>query len=282
VPFGLPGDQRLDQALGLTYTSAELTDDLHVLGRARLHLDVSTTATVLGFVATLSDVAPDGSTQLVAKGILNGTRRDSLAEPAPLEPGTRYSLSIELDCTAWLFRRGHSLRLALANADWPNVWPTPEPAVSTVYRDSSWLVLPTVPGAAAVESPSFEPAPTEPSRHLLAAEPPEWRIERDGLSRRAWLRYRFGGSERVSPHSVVERSFSFETQVDPDDPAQASARGHHTSVLHRPSGTVAAVSATSVRGSATHFLVTIEVEVRVDGVLHFTRSWAESIPRQLC
>jgi hypothetical protein len=285
VAFGLPGDQRGDQAMGLAYTSPPLAEDLHVLGRATAHLHVSTTATVLGFVANLSDVAPDGSAQLVAKGILNATRRDSLTDPEPLVPGAAYELTIEIDCASWRFQQGHRLRLSLANADWPNVWPTPEPAVSTLYRDPgrpSRLTLPTVPATSGLAAPEFVPAPDEPEPHLHEANPPVWRVERDALSRQAWVRYHFDYTDRVNAHTVVARTYDFQTHVDPAAPGQASARGRHTTVIRRPSGTIEAVSATSVRGTPTHFHVTIEVEVAVDATRQFTRSWTESIPRELC
>jgi hypothetical protein len=36
----------------------------------------------------------------------------------------------------------------------------------------------------------------------------------------------------------------------------------------------------AVQATTTHFHLTIEVEVRVNGALHFTKHWAESVPRQ--
>lgn len=285
VEFGLASDQRLDEALSVTYTTAPLSEDLHVLGRPTVQLHMSTTASVLGFAATLSDVAPDGSSQLVAKGILNATRRDSLTDPQPLQPGAEYELSIEIDTTSWRFTRGHRLRLSVANADWPNVWPTPEPATSTLLRGAgspSRLVLPTVPATCDLPAPSFAPAAEEPTPHGHRADPPVWTVERDGLSRQARVRYHFDYTERVTAHTVVERHYDFETHVDPDAPSQASARGRHSSLITKPSGTVEAVSTTSVRGSADRFHITVAVEVKVDGVRHFNRSWSESVPRHLC
>jgi putative CocE/NonD family hydrolase len=285
VPFGLPGDQRSDEARSATYTTPALAEDLHILGRATAHLHVSTTAEVLGFFATLSDIAPDGSSQLVAKGTLNATRRDSLTNPEPLNPGERYELVIDLDCTSWRFQAGHRLRLSIANADWPNVWPTPEPATSTIYLGDdhpSRLVIPTVPSESDVPPPAFLPAPSEPTPHRDEPQPPVWRIERDALSRQTWMRYQFEYMDRVNAHSVVARSYEFEAHVDPDCPSLASARGRHTSVLRRPSETITAVATTAVRGTAAHFHVTTDVAVTGNGSPHLTRQWTTSIPRQLC
>jgi predicted acyl esterase len=53
-------------------------------------LHISSSASVIGFAVNLSDVAPDGASQLVAKGMLNATRRESLAHPQPLRPNEMY------------------------------------------------------------------------------------------------------------------------------------------------------------------------------------------------
>jgi hypothetical protein len=285
VPFGLPSDQRPDEALSLTYTTAPLVEDHHVLGRATVHLHVSTTATVLGFFASLSDVAPDGSSQLVAKGSLNATRRNSFSDPEPLTPGSPAELVIEIDCTAWRFQAGHRLRLAIANADWPNVWPTPEPATSIVHRSQdrpSRLILPLVPNESGLAPPVFKPAPTEPSPARVDPEPPVWRVERDLLSGSASVRYSFGYTDRVNDQTVVSRTYEFETHVDPRAPALTTAHGRHTSTIRRADGVIKAASTSTVRGSATRFHLTTEVMVTIDDAPHFSRSWSESIPRHLC
>ena len=134
LPFGLPGDQRPDEAHSLVYTTAPLEADMHLLGWCRTVLHVSSTAPVIGFSASLSDIAPDGTSHLVAKGMLNATRRESLTEPQPLTPGEIVELDIQIDCTAWVFEKGHRLRLSIANSDWPNIWPTPYRASSRVLR----------------------------------------------------------------------------------------------------------------------------------------------------
>ena len=67
IHFGLPGDQRPDEALSLTYTSPPLEEDAHVLGRPRAELHVTTSARVIGFCVSLADVRPDGTSHLVAK-----------------------------------------------------------------------------------------------------------------------------------------------------------------------------------------------------------------------
>ena len=284
LPFGLSGDQRPDEAYSLVFTSDPLDDDLHVLGRPHARLHVSSTASVIGFAVSLADVAPDGPSRLVAKGMLNATRRRSLTEPEPLEPGEVYELPIDLDCTGWRFQRGHRIRVSVASADWPNVWPTPEPAVNRVYRGAgrpSRIVLPVVPAAGSAAAPEFRPSPEALERHASQTEPPVWEVSHDALSRRARVHVSAGHTERINDTTVVTREYELNSLVDADDPAGAGARGRHTTRIRRPNGLTEATSSVHVQGTATRFQVTIDLAVTVDGLLHHSRQWTDSVPRRL-
>jgi putative CocE/NonD family hydrolase len=285
LQFGLPGDQRPDEAFSLVYTSPPLEEDVTVIGRPRAVLHVSTSASVLGFAASLSDVAPDGTSHLVAKGMLNGTRRRSLTHPEALEPSEIYELDVEIDTTAWVFTRGHRIRLTLANADWPNVWPTPEPATSSVHRGSelpSRLVLPVAPARGSATPPEFRPSRKAVARHSDSLQPPVWQVVQDVLTGRARVRIaQLWTHERIDAATVVSREIEMEAEVDPTKPADASMRGRHVSRIERPSAVTEAGADVLLRSTATDFHVTVDLEVRVNDARHFGRRWVESIPRAL-
>jgi uncharacterized protein len=274
VPFGLPGDQRPDEALSLVYTSQPIEDDLHVLGRPVVQLRVSSSASVIGFCASLAEVGPDGSSHLVAKGILNVTRRFSLSEPEPLQPGQIVDLEIPIDATGWTFTRGNRIRLSIANGDWPNVWPTPQLATSEVHygQGFSRLVLPVLPAQPGAPVPSFEPSPFPVTRRVDEAEPPSWRVIDDVLTGRKTVEGRYG--RRGDP------AF-FWCTADPSDPARASARGRIEMRRKRPNMEIAAVSEMVIQGSETHLHVTIDLAVSINDAPHLHRHWVESIPRNL-
>ena len=78
------------------------------LGWPRVFLYGSCSAHVATFVAKLADVAPDGSSVLIVDGSLNATRRDSLTDPEPLEPGEVYELEIPMEPTGWVSSSGAS------------------------------------------------------------------------------------------------------------------------------------------------------------------------------
>jgi putative CocE/NonD family hydrolase len=283
LQFGQPGDQRPDEALSAVYTSAPLDDPLTIIGRAVADLAFTTTASVLGFSVSVSDVAPDGTSHLVAKGMLNGTRRHSLTDPEPLAPGERTDLRVEVDCAAWRFEAGHRIRVAIANADWPNVWPTPEPATSRLHRgpDGCRITLPVVPLEGSAEPPAYLPSPVELGRHALRTPPPKWEVAHDLLTRRASVRIREEGEERINATTSVHRDYEIETVVDADRPAQTTAYGRHSSTIRRPGQETTAISTVLLEGAATHFHLTIDLEVRVNGMQHHTRQWTASVPREL-
>jgi putative CocE/NonD family hydrolase len=284
VPFGLAGDQREDEPHALLYTTGLLEEDVTILGRARVVVHVACSAPVIGFVARLCDVAPDGRVQLVTKGMLNATRRASLSNPEPLVPGEWYALELELDATAWRFRSGHRIRLSISNSDWPNVWPTPYAATSWLARGEttpSRLILPEVPREGSGPAPDFRPSSRTVSPHAAAPVPPTWRVSREPLTRASTVEIEWQSRERVDAWTVIEREYSLRATVREDDPARASARGRHTSRVLRGERCYSASSDVSIQAAERRFDVAIALDVALDGNLHGSRRWVEAIPRNL-
>jgi hypothetical protein len=254
------------------------------LGRPRVRLQVASTAKVMGFAVSLSAVAPDGTSCLVAKGMLNGTRRESYSDPSPMDPGSVYALDIDIDATAWTFTRGHRIRLSIASADFPNVWPTPEAGTNTVLfggAHPSCLVLPTVPARGSATPPAFRPSPKAPSPHAAAPEPPTWRVEQDVLTGTTTVTVKYATQFRPHGAALIHREFASHSQVDPGAPAEASVRGWHECRVVRPNHVIQGRTDAMIQSTATHFHITLDLEVRVNGAPHFTRHWVESVKREL-
>ncbi len=284
VPFGLPGDQLEDESRSRVYTSEPHDAPLAILGRPRAILALASSVPVIGVAVTLADVAPDGASHLVSKGMLNATRRHSLTDPEPLEPGVVETLAIDLDATGWRFAAGHRVRLAIAGADWPNVWPTPELADLEVHRGSpepSRLILPEVPDDGPVPPPSFEPSPVA-IRHGADFEPPAtWTVTRDGLTGRATATIQVRTSHTTPDGTVIERDAGCICELDPADPGHAVAHGWHRCRSTRDGHVTEGSAEVSVAASPDAFQLTIDLAVGVDGAAPITRRWDERIPRVL-
>ncbi|MGH8167604.1 MAG: CocE/NonD family hydrolase, partial [Woeseiaceae bacterium] len=167
-------DQRPTDAFSLNYNTAPLERDLEILGLPRAILKVAADAPQANWFVRLSDVAPDGTVTQVAGAGFNGTHRQSARDPKAIVPGQVFPLEIEMHFTSWVFPKGHRLRFAVNNAQWPMLWPTPYSMTTDLYlggADGSHVLLPVVPEGVR-PAPEFLPpveGPTLPGFDTLDA-----------------------------------------------------------------------------------------------------------------
>jgi len=283
-PLVLPADQRGEEAYSAVYTGAVLTAPLEILGCPRLILRVDSDAEVIAFAARLCDVAPDGSSALITKGILNATHRDSDSDPSPLVPGQEYELTIALDATSWLFEPGHRLRLSISNADFPNAWPTPTLAASRLHLGGdhpSRLILPVVGEVTEpLPAPRFAPSPF-PLTDDPAEEPRPWRVTHDLMRERTEVTIEGSGTGQPVLGYILESSSVATASVDERNPAHAWVRGHQVERYRWPGQTIELQSRGEIGSTETAFNVTLQVAITVDGLPHIQRRWVASYPRHL-
>lgn len=126
----------------LCFTGAPLDADHLLAGHPVLTLHLTADQPDAAIHAYLEDIAPDGQSRYVTEGMLRALHRKEAAMPrlhqvvgpyrsfaradsAPLIPGQPAILRFALLPTAWRFRAGHRIRLALAGADIDNYGQTP-------------------------------------------------------------------------------------------------------------------------------------------------------------
>ena len=284
VPFGLPADQRPDEIHARTYTSLPLDEPLEIVGWPKATLYASSSAPVMVFVVRLCDVAPDGSSALICSGVLNGTRRKSLTDPEPMEPGRVYRLDIDLDGTAWRFDKGHRIRLAVSSADFPNLWPTPTPGTNSIHRGVrllSRLTLPVVPTKEPEDETTFGSGSEGSLYGSASPDKPAWEIVNDVLGERVGMRMSLKGKGSPEEGRVIENEADLELWVSQNDPAHVSAVGRHHRAITTTDGPVTVTSTYGIRSTADAFHATIDLNVTVNGLLHHQRRWVRSFPRQL-
>jgi uncharacterized protein len=125
----------------LTFSTAALTEDMQVVGCPRLELLASSDQLDTDFIVKVSDVAPRPDhlhpelptpATIVTKGWLRASHRrldpvlstdrrpyHTHRDPEPIEPAVIYQFLIELMPLAHVFRRGHGIRVDIANGDSP-------------------------------------------------------------------------------------------------------------------------------------------------------------------
>ncbi len=287
APNGLSRDLRPDEALSLTYTGPPLSEPLDIIGFPEAVLHLSSSAPVAHVVVRLTDVAPDGTSAHVTSGVLNLTHRNGHDRPEPLTPGEVYPIRVILKAAGYRFLAGHRIRLSVASAWWPVIFPSPYPADNALHHGGltpSRLILPVVgPDPDLPAPPRFKTTPPE----MIAVgrdgqeDPPVWRISEDVIAGSVTVES-YEGGETVLPDSTsLFASEHIRLTTFHDDPAHAQLYNEGVYRLTEAGYTIEVESVGTIRGSLSHFHVDIALRVRLNGSLFFQRSWLESIPRHL-
>jgi uncharacterized protein len=279
----LLSDPRPVDAFSLVYDSAPLKKELAILGRPHALLQASATAPLADWFVRISDVAPDGSvTQITGAGI-NGAQRESMAEPRALEPGKFYALDITMHLTSWVFPAGHRIRLAISNALWPMILPTPYAMTTSLELGSngSRLTLPVVPAQGAAP-PAFQaPQPSEGRKDITSVGfpwPGEWTLERDEANQKATVHWK-GKAETNYPWGKETDYESLVYSVDDARPETSAVRGEAESIFALKRGELRWRGHLSVTTDQKNFYYKYTRELLKDGQTLKQKTWEETIPR---
>lgn len=284
-PLVTPVDQRLEEAYSYSWEAPPLSAPVEILGYPEAVIYASVSTDIAALSVRLIDIAPDGTAALITKGVLNLTHRESHSDPTPVVPGEVYALNIQLDATSWLFAAGHSIRISIAAADFPNSWPTPKPYTGILYiggEQASCIKLPVLDAQEpALPTPSLLP-PT-PYTPLVTgySDKPIYSVTRDHIAGTAAVRVGTSGRTRVSEHVEMERSSDATASVSEHDPAHATIRGVNHVVLHWPERTIDTTARAQVESTVDALHVTIQLNILVDGQPYHSRRWAKSVRRHL-
>jgi predicted acyl esterase len=281
-------DQRPTDAFSLVYDTDPLEEELEILGLPRALLRVSADAPLAHWFARLSDVAPDGSVTLVASAGMNGAHRLSAENPSPLEPGREFPLEIEMHFTSWVFPKGHRLRLAVNNAHWPMIWPTPYPFVASLYlggAEPSRLSLPVVPYA---DRPRPRFLPPEEDPELAGYDTLEdettsgygeiARIERDEARRSTRVFAPNQGARRY-PWGTQRFTESIVHEAQDDHPEAASVRGEYRLAIELADRTLRWESDVELRSDRESLHYVNTRRLLQDGRTLREKTWRDTIPR---
>ncbi len=296
LPWGQPQDQRPDNARSITYDWMH-TEELMMFGNSEVTMQVRSSAPVGHVSVKLCDIAPDGMSTLITRGMLDLAQRgmwpsdpfgDLEAESQPIVPGEWMDVKLEFEATTWTLLPGHRIRLAIAGTDWPNCWPPALPFSLGVRRKSVRLVLWTAKSLPAARD-EFVPG-SGPSDH--DADGVEWSYEYDVLGRETRVHTRYGGPYNGTHGTEVVDSYEGSLGISTIDLSQAWAKGcskfDMTFVVPSEGGaggdtttTVCSTAATlHVRSDREWFHVDIALRAERDGALFAERTWTERFPRR--
>jgi hypothetical protein len=287
VPNGVARDLRPDDSLGPIFTSDPLSEDLEVLGSPAVVLSWESPVPVATAVVRLHDVAPDGTPFQVSAGILNLTHRDSHENPEPLVAGEVATVRIALRATAHRFLAGHRIRLSVASAMWPVVWPSPFPAEYGLHLGGSHparVVLPSIPAdrpRAGVPALKATPAGL---REIggYEGESPVWQVVDDVIAGTVTVRTsEFGESTLPDGHSTLYTGERLEMTARDADPAEARMDNEVVYRLREDDREILVEADGMTRTTATEIEMRVGLRVRLDGEPFFEREWRETVERDL-
>jgi uncharacterized protein len=280
----LLSDPRPVDAFSLVYDSMPLEHEVAILGRPHALLRASATAPLADWFARLSDVAPDGTVTQITGAGLNGAQRESMSEPRDLEPGKVYALDIEMHLTSWIFPRGHRVRVAISNALWPMVLPTPYSMTTALVLGGdggSRIVLPVVPlhGEAA---PEFSPPQPSEERTDIKNEgfpwPGDWTVERDEAHQKTTVHWK--GKDGYEYPWGTENDFeSLTYEGDDAHPETCSVDGEAESVFALKGRTLVWRGHLLVTTDQKNFYYKYTRELLKDRQVIKSKTWQETIPR---
>ncbi|MDH3420458.1 MAG: CocE/NonD family hydrolase [Gammaproteobacteria bacterium] len=139
----------------LVYTGERLDEDVVIAGRMRINLSASSNRPDTDFTAKLIDRYPNGTTMLVADGIVRARYREGGPEQRLLEPGQVYSMPIELGHIAYRFRAGHRIQVDVSSSNFPR-WDRNTNTGGPLYRERT-----TAPAANRIHHDNVNPSSLE-------------------------------------------------------------------------------------------------------------------------
>jgi hypothetical protein len=279
-------DQRPIDAYSLVYDSAPLAKDTAILGWPRVILQASTSAQLADWFARLSDVAPDGTVTMITGAGQSGAQLKSVSNPMNLTPGQAYQIPIELHVTSWVFPAGHIIRLAISNALWPMIWPTPYPMTTSLYlggTDTSRLELPIVPSESSSRPryPAIEPAPPMPEHVTSKGDtwpPQDWTVTRDlmtGTTRVLWS----GNDESQFPWGRMKDHEQMSYEVADSKPETSKVHGEGSTTVELPNRVLVWSVVLDIRSDAKNFYYHFERHLTENGKEIRAKAWDDTIPR---
>jgi predicted acyl esterase len=281
-----PTDQRIEAGGSLCFDTDVLDQDVELLGAPIAELELSADRPNAFVACTLSEIMPDQSVARISYGLLNLTHRDSHEHPTPLAPGESYRVQVRMNEVGHRFAAGNRLRLAISTAFWPIAWPSPEPVTLSVHLKGSALRLPVRPkrsqDASLAPFPAAAGAPALRKTYLDA--PREKRtITTDVVTGEVeWLFSESEGTYRIEDIDLT-RSIQMQRRllIHPANPTSARAEARASRAYSRGDWRTSAEVSLILTCDRDRFRVIARMDAYEGESRIFSRSWDESIPRDL-
>ena len=284
----IPPDQQSMDDYSLIYDSQPLGSPLEILGMPRAILKVSADVSRANWVVRICDVAPDGSVTQVGGAAFNGTHRKSAREPEDLIPGKVFPLEIKMHFSSWVFPKGHRIRFAINNAQWPMLWPTP-------YQMTTTLAIGGMKGAR-VELPVVPPADRPVPKFKLPEEGPSLpdyaSVDSGNVSGYAEIKSIQRDEQSGAAFGIATNATSFrypwglehfeerlEHRTSDLNPAETSVTGIYAVAIDLKDRTIRMEQNVVFKSDLKNFHMNFIRRFKVNGKTVHEKQWNETFPR---
>ena len=146
----------------IAFTTDSLNEPVWVTGRIKARLYVSSDCPDTDFTVKICDVYPDGRSMLITDGILRMRNRNGFDHWEFMEAGKVYEIEVDLWSTAYIWNKGHKIRVEVSSSNAPRFLANPNTrapiasdgetkiAHNTLYFGNAYpscILLPVVTGA---------------------------------------------------------------------------------------------------------------------------------------
>jgi hypothetical protein len=270
-----------DDDVSLCFETSPFEEPLEILGCPEVEVTVTSDRPVGMIAARLLIVSPDGETHLICRGNRNLAFPVDLATPIPVQAGEPITTRFPLLAASAVIPQGWRLRLALAGADFPVVWPPGETFTLSIYSDRSRLLLPVVPPRSLdmnLDWAESDPPPSPPT--FTPFDERTWTIEREGGV--TTYRRDIASTEEQPERSnlTYDSNQQWEVVVADEDPATTRVWSRNEIYLERPGWKVGTIGSLEMSADRENFHLIVELKAFHNDDQIFERRWDEQIPRE--
>ncbi len=278
----LPDEQTPDDEGSCCFDSQVLEAPLDIVGAPSIQLSIRSDKPCAQLAVRLLDIRPNNQSALITYGVLNLNHHQSHASPVALTPNKNITFDLALDHIAYRLPAGHKLRVALSNAYWPLIWPSPERTTLTLSQGTLKLPVRT---HAEQDEWQFEAPEGSAAWKATALREASYKrnVIKEATSGKVTTQIECDfGENRDDDHGLVSGSWLKETwSILPDDPLSATATTHWHHNGGRPGAYWRTDVTTSMTCTRTHFLFSAEVRAYLGDTVFFSKTFSDKVERNL-
>ncbi len=279
-----PSDQRYDDAGSLAFDSEVLDAPVEIFGAPVVELEISVDRPQANIAVRLCDVWPGGASTRISFGILNLCHQNGHDKPMELVPGKKYKVRIQLDDIAYRVKPGNKIRVAVSNAYWPMIWPSPESVSASITSGSSKLELP-VRQTVEDNPQEFEAPESAPPLQLKSIRPSQnsREVKHDiGSGETVMILDDDYGEDQILEHGLISGLHAREQhRIVNNDPLSCVSHTHWTATVRRDNWSTRTETRTTLKCDRENFYLQATIEAFENEERVYEKSWEETIKRNL-